>query len=192
MAAKQAIDVARLLSERVTNEPKLAAELLPLVYDALRDLAKRYMARERIDHTLQATALVHEAYERLVGRDVSWDGRVHFYLAAAQAMRDILIDHARTRSRQKRGGGAKRVPLDVSSVADLASDVDLETILALDSAICRLGGIDAQAERVVRLRFFAGLSVEEAAQALKVSPRTIKRSWSFARAWLARELQGLL
>lgn len=192
MPAKQAIDVARLLTERVANEPKLAAELLPLVYDALRDLAKQFMGRERIEHTLQATALVHEAYQRLVGREVAWEGRVHFYLAAAQAMRDILIDHARTRNRQKRGGGAKRVPLDISSVADLGSEADVDTILALDSAICRLGEMDAQAEQVVRLRFFAGLSVEEAAQALKVSPRTVKRSWSFARAWLARELQGLL
>jgi RNA polymerase sigma factor (TIGR02999 family) len=152
------------------------------------------MSAERPDHTLQATALVHEAYARLVGRDggreVAWAGRAHFFHAAAEAMRRILIDHARARAGAARGGGRRRVPLDVADVADLAARDDPEAILALDEAVAGLEKQDPDAAAVVRLRFYAGLSVEETAQALGTSPRTVKRDWAFARAYLLRVLEG--
>jgi RNA polymerase sigma factor (TIGR02999 family) len=159
-----------------------AERLFPLVYDELRALARSQLRRERPDHTLQPTALVHEAYLRLLGGvQPSWNDRRHFFRAAAEAMRRILIEHARKRGRVKRGG--KRIQVELSGV-DLATDQDLDRLLALEDAFRRLEQQDPEAADVVRLRFFAGLSVEETAQATGLSERTVKREWAFARAWL--------
>ncbi len=161
--------------------------LLPLVYDELRALARAHLRTERPDHTLQATALVHEAYLRLLGgQDLPWNDRAHFFRAAAEAMQRILIEHARKRGRIKRGGD--RVRMRISSV-HLGTEQDPDEILALDEAIRRLEEQDPRVADVVRLRFFAGLSVEETAKALEVSERTVKREWSFARAWLYNALR---
>jgi RNA polymerase sigma factor (TIGR02999 family) len=169
--------------------PGTAAQFLPLVYDQLKQLARHRMALERRDHTLEATALVHEAYLRLVhgdhGADVPWPDRAHFFRAAAQAMRRILVEHARARGRRKRGGRRRRLPLDV---LDLASDAHLPDVLAIDDARDRLEQSSPAVADVVRLRFFAGLSEVETAKTLGVSDRTVRRDWTYARAWLFREL----
>jgi len=179
-------DVTRLLERVGAGDGGAAAQVLPLVYAELRELARRRMASQPPEHTLQATALVHEAYLKLVGgSDVRWADRSHFYFAAAEAMRQILVDSARGRARLKRGGGRARSPL---SVADLAAEQDPDQILAVDEALCRLEAQWPDAAAVVRLRFYAGLSVEETARALDVSERTVHREWTYARAWLAREL----
>ena len=176
-------EVTRLLGAAAPASDKL----LPLVYEELRKLAASRMNAERSDHTLQATALVHEAYLRLVGdRKQPWANRAHFFAAAAEAMRRILIDHARARQGPRRGGGLRKLPADV---IDLATTQDPDQILALDEAITRLEQQDPDAGRVVRLRFFAGLSVEDTAGALGTSPRTVKREWAFAKAFLLRELE---
>jgi RNA polymerase sigma factor (TIGR02999 family) len=181
-------EVTRILEEGVRGNPDAAAALLPLVYEELRKLAAHRMTGERCDHTLQATALVHEAYIRLVGdRDYPWANRAQFFVAAAEAMRRILIEHARAHKGPRRGGGLQKWPLDV---VDLAATDDPEQIMALDEAISRLEQQDADVARVVRLRFYAGLSIEEVAEALSVSPRTVKRDWAFARAFLFRLLGG--
>jgi RNA polymerase sigma factor (TIGR02999 family) len=164
--------------------------LVPAVYDELRALARTQLRGERPDHSLQATALVHEAYLRLLGNGATqpaWNDRHHFFVAAAEAMRRILIEHARARGRGKRGGG--RVRVELSSV-DLAVEQDLDEVLALDEAFRRLEEQDPKAADVVRLRFFAGLSVEETADAMGLSARTVKREWAFARAWLFDALRG--
>jgi len=162
--------------------------LLNSVYEQLRSIARHRLANESAGHTLQATALVHEAFLKLSNNPSNFSlDRARFVMAAAEAMRRILIDHARTRKREKRGGPTmKRALLDV---ADLAADFDSEQALALDEAICRLEAQDVQAAQVVKLRFFAGLSVEETADVLQISPRTVKRDWQFARAWLFDALQ---
>ncbi len=160
------------------------------VYEQLRAVARRHMSGERVGHTLDATALVHEAYARLAEAGVSWSGPGAFYTAAAEAMRRILIEHARARGRIKRGGGeqgARRIDLDLGHVADLGDD-DADRILALDDAFRRLEGADPRAASVVALRFYAGLSVEQTALALGLSDRTVKREWEFARAWLYKAL----
>lgn len=163
------------------------ATLVPMVYEQLRKLAASRMGAERGDHTLQATALVHEAWLRLAGnRHQEWESRAHFFSAAAEAMRRILIEHARAKAGVKRGGRLRKLPLDV---VDLASDDDPDQILALDGAVSRLEQKDPNSARVVRLRFYAGLSVEETASALGMSPRTVKREWAFAKAFLAREIE---
>ena len=160
--------------------------LLPLVYDELRELAKVRLGHERPGHSLQATALVHEVYMRmLAGESPSWNGRRHFFHAAAEAMRRILIEHARKRGRVKRGGG--RIQVTLGDV-EVGAGLPLEDILVLDEAIKRLEEQDARMAEVVHLRFFAGLSVEETAQALEVSERTVKREWAVARAWLYEAL----
>ena len=170
-------------------EPKAeAGQLFPFVYQSLKELARQRMALERPGHTLQATALVHEAYLRLTGaKGVRFAGRVQFFHAAAQAMRRILVEHARARGRVKRGAGARRVPL---SIVDLAHDADRDEILALDEAIRRLEQDTPDIAAVVRLRFFAGLSVDETAEALLMGRRSVDRAWSYARVWLYRELYG--
>jgi RNA polymerase sigma-70 factor, ECF subfamily len=178
--------VTQLMVRASGGEQQAAAQLLPMVYDQLKHLAQLRMAGERQDHTLQPTALVHEAYLKLVGgQDVLWENRAQFFFAAAQAMRRILVDHARARGNLKRGGGRKRLP---ASVIDLSVTEQSDDILALDEALTRLEGISPGVGQVVRLRFFGGLSIEETASALGVSPRTIKRDWTYARAWLSREL----
>lgn len=174
------------LQTRVTqvlqDKGRREEELLPLVYDQLKAIAQKRMGGERQGHTLQATALVHEAYMRLIGdQGMNWESRAHFYGAAAEAMRRILIDHARKRDSQKRGGGKKALPI---SVVDLAEDFDPAQVIAVDEAVTALEGEDARAAEVVRYRFFAGLSVEETAEVMGVSERTVMREWSFARARL--------
>jgi RNA polymerase sigma factor (TIGR02999 family) len=165
-----------------------AAELLSLVYEELRKLAAHRLAHESPGHTLQPTALVHEAYLRLVGDgEVSWEGRGHFFAAAAESMRRILVEHARKRGRVKRGGGRHRVPIDVVDVAAEPESLDL---VALDEALRRMEEQDPRMHQIVMLRFFAGLSVEDAGQALGISARTVKREWSCARAWLFKTLHG--
>lgn len=182
--------MTRLLARIAEGDPRATDELLPLVYDQLRRIASARMAGERRDHTLQATALVHEAYARMMGGgQAAWENRRHFYFAAAESMRRILIEHARARSRIKRGGpGAKRRVLDFGAIADLAAEDKSEEILALDAALSRLKDERPRAAEVVTLRFFAGLSVRETAELLGVSPRTVELDWAFARAWLFREL----
>jgi len=181
-------NVTRLLHAACEGDQSSSSQLLELVYDQLRAIARQRMAGERPSHTLQATALVHEAYVRLLGREgVRWNGRSHFFLAAAEAMRRILVDHARARNAEKRQGG-RRLALDIVNVADAAVDADPGAVLELDQAISRLEKLDPETAAVVRLRFYAGLSVESVAEALNISPRTVKREWAFARAWLRSTL----
>jgi RNA polymerase sigma factor (TIGR02999 family) len=181
-------EVTRILEEAGRGNSRASEALLPLVYEELRKLAAHRMTAERSDHTLQATALVHEAYIRLVGnRNYPWASRTQFFSAAAEAMRRILIEHARAQKGPRRGGGLKKWPLDI---VDLAATDDPEQILALDEAISRLEKEDADAARVVRLRFFAGLSIAEVAEAEGASSRTVKRDWAYARAFLFRVLEG--
>jgi RNA polymerase sigma factor (TIGR02999 family) len=180
--------ITNLLNEASTGDQKAASELLPLVYRELHSAACRRMASERAEHTLQATALVHEAYLRLVGaQQTTWKGKGQFCLAAAEAMRRILIEHARKRGRVKRGGNYKRVSLDIEV---LAREAQPEEIEALDDAICHLEKKDPRMGEIVRLRFFVGLSVDETAAALGLSDRTVRREWALARAWLSRELRN--
>ena len=163
-------------------------DLLPVVYEELRRLAAAYLRRERPGQTLQPTALVHEAYLRLMkDRPERWQNRAHFCAIAAHSMRQILIDRARARGAQKRGGAQPRVTLDEGLVAAESSSVDL---LALDAALERLAALDQEQARLVELRFFGGLTIEETAEAMGISPATVKRHWTVARAWLARELAG--
>ncbi len=188
--------VTRLLELAAAGDDGASADLYQHVYDALRAMAQRHLAGERSGHTLQATALVHEAYVRLLGAEAEWKDSAHFFHAAAQCMRRILIDHAKTRNRVKRGGGAARVELgdwleDLKGGAvELARDGDPEAFLAVDRAICRLEEEDPQAGEVVRLRYFAGLTEEEVARALALSERTVRRRWQFAKAWLFEMLQA--
>ncbi len=182
-------DVTRLLDAAAAGDRRAAADLLPLVYDELRRLAEARMAAEKPGHTLDATALVHEAYLRLVGpADAErWDGRGHFFAAAAEAMRRILVEAARRKKREKHGGGLGRVDLDAAQPEAPDPRHDL---VALDEALTRLAAEDQQAARLVELRYFAGLSIPEAAQALGTSPRTADRLWAYARAWLYRDLSS--
>jgi RNA polymerase sigma factor (TIGR02999 family) len=177
-------EVSRILREPTVDTHRL----LPLVYDQLREIAGRRMGGERRGHTLDATGLVHETYLRmLAGQRLGWESKAHFFAAAAEAMRRILVDHARARDRVKRGGGRPRLPLDV---VDLATREDPEEILSVEEAIRRLEMRDERLARVVKLRFYAGLSEEETAQALGVTDRTVRRDWTLARAFLQRELDA--
>ena len=181
--------VATMIDDARQGDEQALAALLPLVYDELRRLAARYMRRERPGQTLQATALVHDAYLRML-RDshLSWQNRAHFFGIAARSMRQILIERARTRGAAKRGGGRIRVTFDPGLIAAAqAPELDLE---ALDDALTRLTALDAELAGVVEVRFFGGLSIEETAEALNISPATVKRRWTLAKAWLARELRG--
>src|SRR5919199_578193 len=180
-------EVTRILSAIERGEPHAAEQLLPLVYEELRKLAAQKLAQERPGQTLQATALVHEAYLRLVGGepDARWDSRGHFFAAAAEAMRRILVDVARRKRWEKHGGGRPRVGLE--AVQPDAPD-PRHDLVALDAALTRLAAEDPQAAKLVELRHFTGLSVAEAAQVLGVAPRTADRVWAFARAWLHRAL----
>ncbi len=187
-----------LMNAAAGSDAAALDRLLPLVYEQLRRAARAELAGERAGHTLSATALVHEAYLKLVGpRDVPWNGRAHFYSAAAEAMRRILIDHAKTRGRVKRGGGLAQFELDEDlSLSITGRDPEHEhasggpDYVALDEAICRLSERDPRMGQVVRLRFYAGLGIAETALALGISERTVKNDWAFARAWLARELEA--
>ena len=180
-------DVTRILSAIEQGDPLAAEQLLPLVYDELRKLAASKLAQEKPGQTLQATALVHEAYLRLV--DVAkvqrWDSRGHFFAAAAEAMRRILLNRARDKKRAKRGGERHRVDLDQ---IEIALDTNDEELIALDDALTQLAGEDPDAARLVNLRFFAGLTLHDAAVSLGLSQRTAERQWSYARAWLYARL----
>ncbi|MDQ3806504.1 MAG: sigma-70 family RNA polymerase sigma factor [Acidobacteriota bacterium] len=180
--------LTQLLVAWSDGDQKALDELFPLVYNELRQLARRHMRRERRGHTLRTTALVNDAYLRLVDqRQVRWQNRAHFFAIAAQMMRRILVDHARAKHYEKRGGGAVHVPLEEAAV--LAEGKAAE-ILALDEALQSLAALDARRARVVELRYFAGLSNEEIAEVLKVSTNTVTRDWNMARAWLYHELNG--
>lgn len=180
--------VTRLLHAAAAGEPSASEKLYELIYGQLRQIARKRMAGARAGNTLQTTALVNEACIRLLGtHDVKWNGRAHFFAAAAKAMRQILIDHFRLKMADKRGGGRKA--LTISSVVDLASETDGAGFLALDDAISRLEQEDRLAASVVHLRFYAGLTPAEAAEMLGVSERTARRAWSFARGWLRGALE---
>jgi RNA polymerase sigma factor (sigma-70 family) len=196
-------DVTQVLEAAARGETHAAAELLPLIYDELRQLAGRHLAHESPGHTLQPTALVHEAYLRLLGAQAKeprgqesegaegpapgWKGRGHFFAAAAEAMRRILIENARRKKRHRHGGGCKRVELEGR---DVAAGHPPEELLAIDDALTRLATEDPEAAEVVKLRFFAGLSIEEAADALGISRAGAYRHWTYARAWLRTALGG--
>jgi RNA polymerase sigma-70 factor (ECF subfamily) len=182
-------DVTQLLGQVAKGDEGAAAKLIPLVYDELRRLASRHMRRESEYHTLQPTALVHEVYLKLVQqRSVDWNGRSHFFAIAAQMMRRVLVDHARARLRGKRGAGDRPIPLDEVFVFAPERSLDL---IKLDQSLCRLAQMDERQCRVVELRFFGGLNVEETSQALGISPKTVKRDWSLAKAWLHGDLKTI-
>src|SRR5262245_33938534 len=180
-------DVTHILSAIEQGDPSAAEQLLPLVYDELRKLAAERLAKEKPGQTLQATALVHEAYLRLVGADQvgHWDGRGHFFAAAAEAMRRILVETARKKKRQRHGGGRRRV--DLQEAVSFA-DSPQEDLLALDEALTRLAARAPAKAELVKLRYFAGLSIDEAADLMHISRTTAKRYWAFARAWLLAEI----
>jgi RNA polymerase sigma factor (TIGR02999 family) len=181
-------DVTRILSAIEQGDPSAAQQLLPLVYDELRRLAAQKLAQEKPGQTLEATALVHEAYLRLVGNSPErpWDSRGHFFAAAAEAMRRILLNRARDKQRLKRGGGRKRLDLDQ---VEIAQDTDDGQLIALDEALAQLAVEDPGAAQLVNLRFFAGLSLKEAADSLGLALRTAERQWAYARAWLYARLR---
>jgi len=178
-------EVTILLNQLQAGEEAAADELFPIIYEELRRLAGGFMSRERTDHTLQPTALVHEAYGKLMAQESPWSNRSHFMAIAATAMRRVLLDHARKRKADKRGGGAAQITLKEELFLTDGRGLDIE---ALDQALTRLAAMDERQGRVVELRFFGGLSVEETARVLGVSPNTVKRDWRHARAWLHREL----
>jgi RNA polymerase sigma factor (TIGR02999 family) len=182
-------DVTRILSAIEQGDPHAAEQLLPLVYDELRKLAAQKLAQENPGQTLEATALVHEAYLRLVGGDQAppWDGRGHFFSAAAEAMRRILVENARRKRSLKHGGGCSRQELDSGLIAAPEADNDL---LALDEALTRLAATEPQVAELVKLRYFAGLTIPQAAAQLGISPRTADAWWSYAKAWFQAALQG--
>jgi RNA polymerase sigma factor (TIGR02999 family) len=185
-------EVTRILSAIEQGDPHAAEKLLPLVYGELRRLAAEKLAQERPGQTLQATALVHEAYLRLVDVEQapSWDSRGHFFAAAAEAMRRILIDQARRKQSQKRGGGRRRVELDAAAPLAVPEEQAADDLLALDEALRQFEGEDPLKAQLVKLRYFAGLSLPEAAQALGISAATAKRHWVYARSWLYGKLHG--
>jgi RNA polymerase sigma factor (TIGR02999 family) len=177
--------VTQLLLDWSRGDQAALDRLMPIVYDELHRLAQYYMARERPGHTLQTTALIHEAYLRLVDQQVAWQNRAHFFSIAAQVMRRILVDHARAHHVAKRGGGQLKVTLDAAAEVAQEPDADL---VALDEALQSLAAIDRRQSQIVELRFFGGLSIEETAEVLGVSHTTVEKEWSLARAWLLREL----
>ena len=185
--------VTRLLNDAASGDARAAAELLPLVYDELRRLARQKMGQERAAHTLQATALVHEAYLRLVDGNTArnWEGRWHFFAAAAEAMRRILVDQARRHGRIKRGGGvaAPRHRIDLANV-EVAVDEPPDELLEVDEGLTALAAEHPEKAQLVKLRYFAGLTIEEAAEATGVSVATANRQWAYARAWLFKHLQA--
>lgn len=181
-------EISVILKDWSGGDRASADALLALVYDELRKIADRYLRRERSGHTLQPTALVHEAYMRLVDiSDINWQDRAHFFAVSANVMRRILVDHARARLADKRGGEAERVALEDAISLSNEPDVDL---LAVDEALTELAEFDEQQSQIVELRFFGGLTIEETAAVLAISPATVKRDWAMAKAWLHRKLAG--
>ena len=189
MASQRRPDATELLQAWSNGDVSAFNRLVPLVYRELRLIAHRYMRQERRDHTLQTTALIDEAYLRLIDVNrIEWHSRAHFLAVAARTMRRILVEFARTRNRQKRGGGGIRVALD--EVREIAREKDTD-VVAISDALASLASFDPRMSRVVELRFFGGLTVEEAAEVLDVSPETVMRDWKTAKAWLLRELTGV-
>jgi RNA polymerase sigma factor (TIGR02999 family) len=181
-------NVTEILRQWSSGKQEALDELMPLVYAELHRQAARYLRRERTDHTLQTTALINEAYLKLIDqRDVNWESRTHFFAIAAQAMRRILVDYAKTRNREKRGGAAENLPLEEALQIQAKEETSID-LVALDKALTRLAEIDEQQARVVELRYFADLSLEATAEALHISRATAARDWSVAKAWLLREL----
>jgi RNA polymerase sigma-70 factor (ECF subfamily) len=179
-------EITKLLVAWGDGDQSALADLTPLVYEELHRLAHNYMGRERAGHTLQTSALVNEAYLRLIDwKNVRWQSRAHFFGVSAQLMRRILVDFARSRGYRKRGGGMRVVPLDDAAIVSENKGPDL---IALDEALCALAELDARQSQIVELRFFGGLTIEETAEVLKVSEGTVRRDWSLARSWLHREL----
>jgi RNA polymerase sigma factor (TIGR02999 family) len=179
-------EVTRLLLDWSNGDKTALDKLMPLIYEELRRLAHRYMSRERAGHTMQTTALVNEAYVRLINRkNVHWQDRAHFFAIAAELMRTILVDHARSHATAKRGGRMRKFSLDEASVV---SQERAAEVVALDEALTTLAEIDPKQSRIVELRFFGGLTIEETAEVLQLSPATIKREWNTAKAWLYHEL----
>ena len=186
--ARSPHEITQLLAEWSNGNQTALDKLYPLVYDELHRMANRYMKRERKDHTLQTTALINEAYVRLVEqKDVHWENRAHFFAISAQIMRRILIDHARRHAFAKRGGGAQKVSLDETAIV---ASGPASNILLLDEALNRLTQMDPRRGQVVELRYFGGLNNEEIAGVLKISENTVTRDWNMARAWLYQELSG--
>jgi RNA polymerase sigma factor (TIGR02999 family) len=180
--------ITQLLADASNGDQAALDALLPVVYNELRKLADHYLQQERPDHTLQATALVHEAYLRLVDQtNISWQNRAHFFSVAAQVMRHILVDHARAHKAEKRGGGEPEISLDAAISFFAERDVNL---VALDEALNELTKLDAQQGRIVELRFFGGLTIEETAEVLKITPGTVRYDWRMAKAWLHRALSS--
>jgi RNA polymerase sigma factor (TIGR02999 family) len=188
LAASNPAQITRLLIDWRGGDQAALEQLIPLVHDELRRLARRHMAHEHAGHTLQATALVNEAYVRLIDvRQVKWQDRAHFFAMSSRLMRRILVDFARSKGYQKRGGGAQKVSFDEALVV---SQEPGQNLVALDDALNALAAFDTRKTQVVEMRFFGGLSVEETAEALKISVDTVMRDWKFAKAWLLRELSG--
>jgi RNA polymerase sigma factor (TIGR02999 family) len=185
MASEPRHDVTELLARWRDGDQQALEQMIPLVYDELRRLAHRHLQHEPPGHTLQSTALVHEAYLRMMDQNAKWRNRAHFFGIAAQMMRRVLVDHARSRGAAKRGEGIRMVTLDAGIAAPEKRDVDIE---ALDEALANLRKIDPRQEKIVELRFFAGLSIEDTSEVLQLSPATVKREWATAKAWLYREL----
>jgi RNA polymerase sigma-70 factor, ECF subfamily len=180
--------VTQLLNRAAAGAGSAAEELLPIVYNELRSLALGFFRDQKPGNTLQPTALVHEAYLKLVDQSIAWSNRNHFFVVAAKAMRSILVDHARSRNRLKRGGGFERVSLNEADQTPVA--LDEATVLAIDEAMSRLAELDARKAKLVELRFFGGLTADEAADALNIARSTAAEDWRMARAWLYRELEG--
>jgi RNA polymerase sigma factor (TIGR02999 family) len=179
-------NVTEMLRDWRNGDQEALGKLIPVVYDELRHQAARYLRRERPGHTLQTTALIHEAYLRLINQqNIEWQNRAHFYAIAARLMRQILVDHARKRQATKRGGSDIKIPLAEAVVISPGVNADL---VALDEALTRLAALDPQQSRIVELRYFSGLSVEETAEVLGVSSRTVKRDWNVAKAWLRQQI----
>ena len=179
-------EITGMLQDWSQGKTEALDALMPIVYDELRRQASRYLRRERVGHTLQTTALIHEAYLKLIDQhDVNWQNRAHFFAIAAQAMRRILVDYAKTRNREKRGGIGEKVTLDDGMVVSGEKSVDL---VALDECLSRLARFDERQARIVELRYFGGLTIEETAEALHVSPATVKSDWRSAKAWLYQEI----
>jgi len=179
--------VSKLLDDWCQGHQDAREALMPLVYDELRRLARRHLRRERPDHSFQSAALVNEAYLRMVQqKSMQWQNRAHFFGVASQLMRHILVDHARNRRAAKRGGPEPKLTVDSKIAMQRKPEVDL---IALDDALNKLAALDAQQSRIIEMRFFGGLSIEETATALDISPATVKREWSTARAWLQREMR---
>jgi RNA polymerase sigma factor (TIGR02999 family) len=180
-------NITQLLKDWSEGDQEVLDKLMPLVYEELRRQASRYLRRERPNHTLQTTALIHEAYLKLIGQEVSWQNRAHFFGIAAQAMRRILVDHAKTRHREKRGGAAENLALEEAAYVGVAEkSVDL---VNLDEALNRLAKLDPRQARIVELRYFSGLSIDETAEVIGVSNATVRNDWNMAKAWLKQEIQ---